>query len=47
VDFRNWVVHLYWEVGDKMVYRILRKNMVGFETYIEFILAYSQSEIPD
>jgi uncharacterized protein YutE (UPF0331/DUF86 family) len=38
VSFRNRVVHLYWDVDDVTVYRILQENLNDFETYIGYIL---------
>lgn len=42
VSFRNRVVHLYWDVDDATVYRILQENMGDFETYISYILDFTQ-----
>jgi uncharacterized protein YutE (UPF0331/DUF86 family) len=44
VSFRNRVVHLYWDVDDATVYRILQENLGDFETYIGYILGFIQSE---
>ncbi len=44
VGFRNRLVHLYWEVDDEIVYRILRENLNDFETYIKYILDFTQKE---
>jgi len=44
VSFRNRVVHLYWEVDDATVYRILQENLGDFETYIGYILDFVQPE---
>lgn len=44
VSFRNRVVHLYWDVDDAMVYRILRENLGDFETYIGYILDFTAVE---
>ncbi len=38
VSFRNRVVHLYWDVDDETVYRILQEDLGDFETYIGHIL---------
>jgi uncharacterized protein YutE (UPF0331/DUF86 family) len=40
VSFRNRVVHLYWDVDDATVYRILRENLGDFETYVGYILSF-------
>jgi uncharacterized protein YutE (UPF0331/DUF86 family) len=42
VSFRNRVVHLYWEVDDAMVYRIVCENLDDFETYIGYVLDYTE-----
>jgi len=44
VSFRNRVVHLYWNVDDATVYRILQENLNHFETYIGYVLDFTQSE---
>ena len=44
VGFRNRVVHLYWDVDDATVYRILQENLGDFDTYIKFILDFTQPE---
>lgn len=38
VGFRNRLVHLYWEIDDRMIYQILQENLGDFETYIHYIL---------
>jgi uncharacterized protein YutE (UPF0331/DUF86 family) len=40
VGFRNRVVHLYWDVDDATVYRILQENLGDFETYVGYILDF-------
>jgi uncharacterized protein YutE (UPF0331/DUF86 family) len=40
VSFRNRVVHLYWDVDDATVYRILQENLGDFETYSGYILDF-------
>jgi uncharacterized protein YutE (UPF0331/DUF86 family) len=47
VSFRNRVVHLYWDVDDATVYRILQENLGDFETYIGYILVFVQPEISE
>jgi uncharacterized protein YutE (UPF0331/DUF86 family) len=44
VSFRNRLVHLYWDVDDATVYRILQENLGDFETYVGYILDYARSE---
>jgi uncharacterized protein YutE (UPF0331/DUF86 family) len=45
VSFRNRVVHLYWDVDDVTVYRILQENLGDFETYVGYILDFTQAGI--
>jgi uncharacterized protein YutE (UPF0331/DUF86 family) len=40
VGFRNRVVHLYWDVDDATMYRILQENLGDFETYVGYILDF-------
>jgi len=40
VQFRNRIVHLYWEVEAEVIYDILQKNLEGFETFTSQILKY-------
>jgi len=47
VSFRNRVVHLYWEVDDNTMYRILQDNLGDFENYITYILDFVQIEGSD
>jgi uncharacterized protein YutE (UPF0331/DUF86 family) len=42
VSFRNRVVHLYWDVDDATVYRILQENLKDFEIYISYIMDFVQ-----
>jgi uncharacterized protein YutE (UPF0331/DUF86 family) len=42
VSFRNRVVHLYWDVDDVTVYRILQENLGDFETYVGYVLDFVQ-----
>jgi uncharacterized protein YutE (UPF0331/DUF86 family) len=44
VRFRNRVVHLYWDVDDAVLYHILQENLNDFETYIGYVLDFTQSE---
>jgi uncharacterized protein YutE (UPF0331/DUF86 family) len=43
VSFRNRVVHLYWDVDDATVYRILQDNLGDFDAYIKYILDFVES----
>jgi uncharacterized protein YutE (UPF0331/DUF86 family) len=40
VSFRNRLVHLYWDVDDATVYRILQERLDDFETYVDHILHF-------
>lgn len=42
ISFRNRVVHLYWDVEDAIVYRILQENLDDFEIYVRYILDFAQ-----
>ncbi len=42
VRFHNRVVHLYWDVDDATVYRILQENLNDFETFIGYVLDFTQ-----
>jgi uncharacterized protein YutE (UPF0331/DUF86 family) len=42
VSFRKRVVHLYWDVDDATVYRILQENLKDFEIYISYIMDFVQ-----
>jgi uncharacterized protein YutE (UPF0331/DUF86 family) len=42
VSFRNRVVHLYWDVDDATVYRILQESLNDFETFIGYVLDFTQ-----
>lgn len=43
VGFRNRAVHLYWEIDDATVYRILQQNLGDFDVYVGYILGFIQS----
>jgi len=43
VSFRNRVVHLYWNVDDAAVYRILQDHLPDFETFTRHILSFTQA----
>jgi uncharacterized protein YutE (UPF0331/DUF86 family) len=40
VQFRNRLVHLYWEVDAEVIYDILQRNLGDFETFTKQILKY-------
>jgi uncharacterized protein YutE (UPF0331/DUF86 family) len=42
VSFRNRVVHLYWDVDDTTVYRILQESLNDFETFTGYVLDFTQ-----
>lgn len=44
VSFCNRMVHLYWDVDDAMVYRILQENLSDFEIYVRHILNFTEKE---
>ncbi len=44
VSFGNRVVHLYWDVEDAAVYRILQENLGDFETYVIYVLDFAQPQ---
>jgi uncharacterized protein YutE (UPF0331/DUF86 family) len=44
VSFRNRVVHLYWKMDDATVHHILRENLGDFDTYIRYILDFTQPQ---
>lgn len=38
--FRNRLVHLYWEVGDKQVYDILRSRLSDFKRFLDAMSSF-------
>jgi len=40
VQFRNRLVHLYWEIDAEVIYDILQKNLRDFDTFTSEILKY-------
>lgn len=42
VSVRNRVVHLYWDVNDAAVYRILQVHLRDFETFVHHILSFAR-----
>ncbi|MBA5867374.1 MAG: DUF86 domain-containing protein [Nitrospira sp. CR1.3] len=43
--FRNLLVHLYWKVDDKEVFRVIRENLRDFEMYLGAVGRYLQTEL--
>jgi uncharacterized protein YutE (UPF0331/DUF86 family) len=37
---RNLLVHLYWDVDDKMIYEGIRSELDDFETFVGYIVHY-------
>ena len=46
-QFRNRLVHLYWDVDEEAIYDILQKDLGDFELFIRYILEYMESESPE
>ena len=44
-QFRNRLVHLYWDVDAITIYRILQENLGDFERFMNDILNYFSDEI--
>lgn len=40
VQFRNRLVHLYWEIEAEIIYDILQKNLGDFDIFVKHILSY-------
>lgn len=43
VQFRNRLVHLYWEVDAEIIYEILQKNLDDFDTFAKYVIDYVSS----
>lgn len=43
--FRNLLVHLYWRVDDREVWRVIRESLQDFEAYLRAIGRYLQAEL--
>ncbi|GAV22921.1 type VII toxin-antitoxin system HepT family RNase toxin [Carboxydothermus pertinax] len=41
-QFRNKLVHIYWEIDDTLVYDILQKNLMDIEEFLRIVLKYIQ-----
>jgi uncharacterized protein YutE (UPF0331/DUF86 family) len=44
VQFRNRIVHLYWEVNEGVVYEILQNNLKDFNAFMHYIINFLDSE---
>lgn len=44
VQFRNRLVHLYWEVDAEIIYEILQKNLGDFDLFARWIAKFMVSE---
>ena len=42
-QFRNRLVHLYWEVDEEVIYEILQNHLDDFETFTKYVLHYMTS----
>ncbi|WP_420827297.1 type VII toxin-antitoxin system HepT family RNase toxin [Carboxydothermus hydrogenoformans] len=43
-QFRNKLVHVYWEIDDAVVYDILQNNLKDIEEFLKIAIKYVQSE---
>lgn len=43
--FRNLLVHLYWQVDNKRVYKILKEDIIDLKRYLQAIGKYIGSEL--
>ena len=43
--FRNLIVHLYWKVDDREVFRVIRENLQDFDLYLHAVGRYLKSEL--
>ncbi len=44
VQFRNRLVHLYWEVSDETVCSLLHTHLSDFDRFTAYILAFLERE---
>lgn len=42
---RNRLVHLYWKVDDREVWRVIRENLTDFDLYLRAIGRYLKAEL--
>ena len=47
VQFRNRLVHLYWEIDAEIVYEILQKNLGDFDVFTKYIVNYIAGQKQD
>lgn len=40
VKFRNRIVHVYWEVGDEVLYDILQNRLDDFNQFAKYLSAF-------
>lgn len=43
--FRNLLVHVYWKVDDREVYRVIREHLSDFDLYLGAIGRYLKAEL--
>lgn len=43
--FRNLLVHLYWKVDDREVYRVIHEHLTDFDLYLSAIGRYLKAEL--
>lgn len=44
---RNLLVHLYWEVDDKMVYDSLGTELDDFETFVFYVMKFIEETVKE
>lgn len=44
VQFRNRLVHLYWEVDAEVIYDILKNNLGDFNVFTKYVVNYITSQ---
>lgn len=42
--FRNRLVHLYWELDEKMIYDILQHNLGDFDAFARYIMVHLKNK---
>ena len=47
VSFRNRVVHLYWDVDDEVVYRVVQNNLADIDRFASLIADYLERHEQD
>jgi len=43
-QFRNRLVHLYWEIDEEAIYDILQKNLRDFSKFINYVLSFMDTK---